>query len=240
MKDKKFAENVENIYITLSDEQKIEYKLKEDKFNKSFIVMGVVLAIILVAVIIGLTIYLTITKEYYALAFSVGFCLILSIMPICIIKSSYNGFKITDEIKIKKRIDRLEKQKQWKQEEKEKQLQKKPYYRLAVDKIVNVSILDSYTEYSDKLHAVLNFQEIIQTRIYKFKVNYIDGNSKIVTAAENFEEYNLLVPYINKTATAETSSQNNDNIAKLREYKQLLDDGIITPEEFETKKKELL
>ncbi len=240
MKDKKFAENVENIYITLSDEQKIEYKLKEDKFNKSFIVMGVVLAIILVAVIIGLTIYLTITKEYYALAFSVGFCLILSIMPICIIKSSYNGFKITDEIKIQKRIDRLEKQKQWKQEEKEKQLQKKPYYRLAVDKIVNVSILDSYTEYSDKLHAVLNFQEIIQTRIYKFKVNYIDGNSKIVTAAENSEEYNLLVPYINKTATAETSSQNNDNIAKLREYKQLLDDGIITPEEFETKKKELL
>ena len=87
---------------------------------------------------------------------------------------------------------------------------------------------------------MLNFQEIIQTRIYKFKVNYIDGNSKIVTAAENSEEYNLLVPYINKTATAETSSQNNDNIAKLREYKQLLDDGIITPEEFETKKKELL
>lgn len=240
MKEKKFTETVENIYTSLSNEQKQEYKCKEDKMNKSFIVIGIILALILVATIIGLSIYLILEKDYYAMAFSIGICLILSVMPICVIKSSYKGLKAADDIKIKTQIDRLEKQKQYKAAEKEKQLQKNPYYRLAVDKIVKVAILDSYTEYSDKLHAVLNYQEIIQTRVYKFKVDYMDGNSKVVTAVENSEEYNLLVPYINKTTEAETGSSNNDNFTKLREYKQLLDDGIITQEEFEAKKKELL
>lgn len=94
---------------------------------------------------------------------------------------------------------------------------------------------------SDKLHAILNYQEIIQTRVYKFKVDYKDGTSNIVTATENSEEYNVLMPLVNKNLDTQAPTMpDKSNIEKIREYKQLLDDGIITQEEFEEKKRELL
>lgn len=245
MKEKKFDENVEGIYTTLSDEQKTEYKRKEETFNKLFLIIGIVFAVILGAILIGFSVWLIIEKEYGLLAFVIGFGGICSLLVVWIIKTSHSSITATDEIKIKTRIERLEKQKQFKKEQEEKQRQqalfKNVHYRLNSENIRKVSILDSYTEISDKLHAVLNYQEIIQTRVYKFKVDYKDGTSNIVTAAENSEEYGVLMPLVNKSSDEQSPTTiEKSNIEKLREYKQLLDEGIITQEEFEKKKKELL
>lgn len=241
MKEPKFDENVENIYKSLSNEEKAEYKTKEEKFNKSFLVVGVIFIPIIVAVLI-LCIVLSISEEMYAfLAFGIIISAIIAIMDISILYSSIKIIKASDDIKIKTRIKRLEKQKELKRQETEKQLQKNVYYRLSVDNIKTVTILDSYTELSDKLHAVLNYQEIIQTRVYKFKVDYKNGTSRIITAAENSEEYNVLIPLVNKNTNEQVATPlEKSNVEKIREYKQLLDDGIITQEEFEAKKKELL
>lgn len=100
-------------------------------------------------------------------------------------------------------------------------------------------ILDAYTEYSDKLHAFLNYQEIIQTRIYKFKVVYESGESEIVDIKEGTEEYLHLMKYINENKKS-NGGQNIDITEEIRKYKKLYEDGIITQEEFEQKKKELL
>ena len=56
-----------------------------------------------------------------------------------------------------------------------------------------VKIIDSYTEMSDKLHGFLNYQEIIQTRVYKFKVVFDDGSSTIYTEKENSKIYIKLI-----------------------------------------------
>lgn len=241
MKEKKFDENIESIYSTLTNEQKMEYKSKEDKFNKSFLVIGITLAIIAFVIIIGGFIWCIIDKQFALLAFVGIFGLLCTFLCIWIIKSSFFGLKSTDDVKIKTRIERLEKQKQFKKEQEEKQrlneLNKSVYYRLNFENIKNVTILDSYTEVSDKLHAFLNYQEIIQTRMYKFKVDYKDGTSQVITAAESSEEYSVLIPLVNKMPNM---AQEKSNVEKLREYKQLLDDGIITQEDFEKKKKELL
>lgn len=42
------------------------------------------------------------------------------------------------------------------------------------------------------------------------------------------------------TLIARITSVDSDTIALIREYKQLLDEGIITQKEFDDKKKELL
>lgn len=239
MKERKFSENIDKIYDTLSDEQKVEYKSKEDKMNKAFLIIGFVFVPIVLAVLIVGIIFCVKDNEYSLLIFALVFIAICAIIVQWIIRSSLNGLKANDEIKIKSYIERLEKQKEFKQREEEKQLQKNVNYRLSVDKIKAVTVLDAYTEVTDKLHAVLNYQEIIQTRVYKFKVDYIDGSSKIITANENSEEYNVLISRVtNNTANEEINSSNNFD--KIREYKKLLDEGIITSEEFEAKKKELL
>lgn len=242
MKEHQFDSNVESIYISLSDEEKEKYKKQQDKFNKSFLVIGILLTILVVA-LAGVIFYI-IGKDFVYSIF-VGLILLLGICGIAvwIIKPCVIGLKLNDETNIKMRIERLEKQKEQlakMQEEKlQARLQKNVYYRLSVDNIKLVTILDSYTEVSNKLHAVLNYQEIIQTRVYKFKVDYNDGTSKIVTAAEGSEDYSVLMPRVKSTVDNPTQSMDN-NIEKLREYKRLLDDGIISQEEFEAKKKDLL
>lgn len=242
MKEHQFNSNVESIYISLSDEEKVKYKKQQDKFNKSFLIVGILL-IILFAAAAGALIYI-IGKDY-AYSIFVGIILLLGIcgIAIWIIKPCVIGLKSNDETNIKMYIERLEKQKEQlakMQEEKlQASLQKNVYYRLSVDNIKLVTILDSYTEFSDKLHAVLNYQEIIQTRFYKFKVDYNDGTSKIVTAAEGSEEYSVLITRV-KSGTTDQTGPSNNKIESLRKYKQLLDDGIITQEEFDAKKKEIL
>ena len=205
--------------------------------------MGIVLTAISFVIMVGTIIGGIIGKEYALLIFS-GVTFLFGVFGIImIIKPCVIGLKSNDEINIKMYIERLEKQKEFAEKEKENRtrakLQKNVNYRLSVDNIKSVTILDSYTEFSDKLHAVLNYQEIIQTRFYKFKVDYNDGTSKIVTAAEGSDEYSVLITRVKSGAIGASDSSEN-NVEKLREYKQLLDDGIITQEEFETKKKEIL
>lgn len=240
MKDPKFDEKIEKIYLSLTEEEKTTYIEKQNKLNKVCFTFGIILCVISIIILVSFTVWLIIEKEYTMLVFSDIITIALIIFGIGFTKSCHNGLVANDKIKVKNHIKRLEQQKAYKEKQKETALFRSATYRLSVDKIKSVSILDSYTEYSDKLHAVWNYQEIIQTRVYKFKVDYIDGTSKVVTVAENSEEYNLLIPYVNKAADTETNSSNIDNITKLREYKQLLDDGIITQEEFDAKKKELL
>ena len=105
--------------------------------------------------------------------------------------------------------------------------------------IRKVSIIDSYTEVTDKLHAILDYQEIIQTRFYKFKVDYIDGHSKIVTEKEGTANCLHLMKLVDSTFES-NNKQQLDSTEELRKYKKLLDDGIISQEEFEQKKKQLL
>ena len=242
MKNHQFDSNVENIYLSLSDEEKTKYKKQQDKFNKSFLVIGILIAVLFIATAIAL---IFIIGKDYVYSIFVGMVLLLGICGIIIwiIKPCVIGLKSNDETNIKMCIERLEKQKELANKETEKRLladlQKNVYYKLSVDNIKLVTILDSYTEVSDKLHAVLNYQEIIQTRIYKFKVDYNDGTSKIITAPEGSEEYSLLITRVKSGTTSQTNSSDN-NIEKLREYKQLLDDGIITQEEFDKKKNEFL
>ncbi len=240
MKEPKFDEKIEKIYLSLTEEEKTTYIEKQNKLNKVGFTFGIILCVISIIILVSFTVWLIIEKEYTMLVFADIITIALIIFDIGFTKSCHNGLVAKDEIKVKNQIKRIETQKAYKEKQKETALFRSASYRLSVDKIKSVFILDSYTEYSDKLHAVLNYQEIIQTRVYKFKVDYIDGTSKVVTAAENSEEYNLLIPYVNKAVDTETNSSNIDNIAKLREYKQLLDDGIITQEEFDAKKKELL
>lgn len=89
------------------------------------------------------------------------------------------------------------------------------------------------------MHAFLNYEEVIQTRYYKFKVVYLDGSSVIETCKEDDKRYNVLISLVNNNS--EKSNKEEKSVAeKIREYKKLLDDGIITQEEFEKKKDELL
>lgn len=242
MKKHQFDSNVERIYISLSEKEKENYKNNDNKFNKACLICGII-CIILTLIAIAGAIFCMIEGEYGLLILT-GIIIVLSVLAVVwIIKSSVDGLKAADEIKIKRQIERLEKQKELANKETEKRLiadlQKNVYYRLSVDHIKCVTILDSYTEFSDKLHAVFNYQEIIQTRFYKFKVDYNDGTSKIVTAAEGSEEYSVLITRVGNGVIDPTDSSDN-NVEKLRKYKQLLDDGIITQEEFEAKKKEIL
>ena len=243
MKTHLFDSNVERIYCSLSADEKEKYKRQQDKFNKTFLIFGIVLAVLVLAAVVGSTIACIIGKEYSLLIFAVIILLLGGALVIWVIRSSAVALRANDEIKIKMHIERLEKQKEQLANQTEAKLkadlQKNVYYRLSVDKIKSVAIIDSYTEYSDKLHAVLNYREIIQTRVYKFKVNYIDGTSKVITAAEGSEEYSILITHVN-SSTENQAEMPNNNIGKLREYKKLLDDGIITQEEFDAKKKELL
>jgi len=106
-------------------------------------------------------------------------------------------------------------------------------------KIKYTLIIDSYTEYSDKLHAFLNYQEIIQTRYYKFKVVLEDDTSVIVDVKEDSEDYIKFMKYLNDDEEI-IKIKNIDTTEEIRKYKKLYDDGIITKEEFENKKKDLL
>lgn len=136
--------------------------------------------------------------------------------------------KVTDEKRIKRQLEYKIRQENYNKQ------------NLFLDNdIKSVTIIDSYTEVSDKLHAILNYQEIIQTRYYKFKVDYKDGSSTIITAKEGSVKCNNLLKLVNTDSDLETKHQ-IEPTEELRKYKKLLDEGIITQEEFEQKKKQIL
>ena len=64
---------------------------------------------------------------------------------------------------------------------------------------------------------------------------------KLTLADADAKKLDDLNKNVEKLVNKDTKENHEtDNIAKLREYKQLLDDGVITQEEFNQKKKELL
>ena len=106
------------------------------------------------------------------------------------------------------------------------------------ENIVRVKIIDAFTEVTDKLHAILNYQEIIQTRYYKFKVDYKDGHSDIITEKEGTARCVALMKFIDEKS-AENDKQ-VDSAEELKKYKSLFDDGLISEEEYNAKKKQIL
>ena len=64
----------------------------------------------------------------------------------------------------------------------------------------------------------------------------ISGRAK----EKNFEIFMASIKLYNMQNRASSNHQNNNSIDEIKKYKQLLDEGIITQEEFEAKKKELL
>lgn len=111
-------------------------------------------------------------------------------------------------------------------------------------KIKYTQIIDSYTEYTDKLHGSLNYQEIIQHRIYKFLVTFEDNSTKIYNAEEGTKNYNKLISFLKnnsvKEQTIETNTHKLSIADELEKYKKLLDNGTITTDEFTEIKNKLL
>lgn len=64
---------------------------------------------------------------------------------------------------------------------------------------------------------------------------------KTTAADADAEVFNDITKSLNEIKEGQASAKPaQDNVSKLREYKKLLDEGVITQEEFEKKKKELL
>lgn len=106
------------------------------------------------------------------------------------------------------------------------------------ENIIAVKLIDAYTVVTDKLHAVLNYQEIIQTRYYKFRVDYKDGHSDIITEKEVTARCMALMKFIDKKSAK--NDKQVDSAEELKKYKGLFDDGLISEEEYNAKKKQIL
>lgn len=170
-----------------------------------------------------------------------AFLLICFVLPFCVVTiynlNDINKIKSDKELYIRKIKRDILKEQEIKQKEQEEREAAK---HIDGKEIKSVLLIDSYTELSDKLHAFLNYQEIIQTRIYKFKVFFMDNTSKVYTTEENSKLYNKLIKFLNNNENQNVTSVNLDPTEELRKYKSLLDDNIITEEEFNKKKSELL
>ena len=136
------------------------------------------------------------------------------------------------------------------QDEKQKQREQKQELEQQIEAISingkpikSTTIIDSHIDYTDKLHAFLNYQEIIQHLIYTFLVTYEDDSTEVISAEEGSKNYNKLIRFItsNKQDTNDTQPTHKESIAdELTKLKKLLDDGILTQEEFNKEKARLL
>lgn len=215
--EERINQQVEEIYLELNESEKAEL-IKKDKESVTDNIIGgsVVLAI---AVMILLGVIAISANDILTLLVSMGIVVVVLVVGlVCLIHYKKSDKKKLDEQRIKRQL--------------KISIEKKHNF-INYDSIVKVTLIDSYTEVSDKLHAVLNYQEIIQTRYYKFKIDFKDGTSKIVTEQENSENYNKLMSLIG-------TEKPQDRTEELRKYKELLDAGVITEEEFDAKKKQIL
>lgn len=228
---------IEKIYNDLDSQKRQEYLNKFKKRTEIFLAITIILTIVLIGVT-AFSLYELICYDlpiYIFLIFMV--CLMFFIDFYFLIIPIAKDRKLDNENKIKKYIKILELKKQT-------AIERKNVFNIKQTNIFDTSniksviLIDSYTEYSDKLHAVLNYQEIIQTRYYKFKVTYLNGCIKIITAKEDSKEYNALITFLENSS--ESPAQTIDNADLIKKYKQLFDEGIITQEEFDKKKTELL
>ena len=111
MKEHQFNSNVEKIYISLSNEEKVKYKKQQDKFNICSLAEGVLLIMICVTIAGGFFYFI---GNNYIYSILTGIVLLLCFcgISIWIIKPGVIGLKSNDETKIKMCIERLEKQKE--------------------------------------------------------------------------------------------------------------------------------
>lgn len=85
--------------------------------------------------------------------------------------------------------------------------------------------------------GVINFNFLENpVEIYETINNLINKRNSLIDDIYTKQKSNVEITNINKG----TSSAPIDNVETLRHYKELLDEGILTQEEFDTKKKELL
>lgn len=232
---------IEETFNCLNEQEKQQYLQKYNTLNKTFLIISSIMLPILIAATVYLVYICISSNDTGLLAVLIVILIVLYAVEIfLLLVPSIKALKLNDEEKIKKYIEILEKRKANANETKNN-MKLKFLGQFDTSNIKSVIILDSYTEMSDKLHAVLNYQEIIQTRYYKFRVNYFDGSSKIITAKEDSPEYNALIGFVGQDTSNNTpNSPNVDNADLILKYKKLLDEGIITQEEFDRKKKELL
>ena len=71
-----------------------------------------------------------------------------------------------------------------------------------------------------------------QTKSDSFTVNTINEEIRVLS--------DRLTPYIMENNKEQDSSKNDNDIEELKKLKQLVDDGVITQEDFEAKKKQVL
>lgn len=214
---------IEEKFSKLTEEQKKLF-IKRDKLGWAILNITLTLLFIFLSIIFIILIFVVNNMEdkYLFLGFAIS--MIIIGCAVCIPLIIYNK-KLTDDKRIIRQLKII--------------IENDKSIDLCMDNIDNVTILDAYTEVTDKLHAILNYQEIIQTRYYKFKVDYKDGTSKIITEKEGTAKCNNLLGMVNSNSSNE-SKQQTDSTEELRKYKKLLDDGIITQQEFEQKKKLIL
>ena len=219
---------IERRYTALSESEKNKLLEKANGRIRRFIIYSFICFLSMIIIIITPIVRGGAKNWWHGALFSVPLlCIGILFLWMLIYES-----KMTEEKKIKNTIKT-----QIRKEAEQKEWRESVYDD---ENIVRVTLIDSYTEVHDKLHAILNYQEIIQTRYYKFKVDYSNGKSVIVTTEDGSTEYCNLIRRLN-SGESETSADNVKNSAEeLREYKELLDEGIITEEEFNERKKKLL
>ncbi len=204
--------DIESHFKKLNNEEKDTLlKVFNDK-NKLSITSCIVLMFI--TLIISFLILLIGKGDITSIIIVVVFFLIFWIVKIIYLVKNLKKMKLNNDEKIKLRIKEKEDERLRKEEEKKREIESLKRNGLYAPDIKRVKLIDSFTQYSDKLHAVLNFQEIIQTRYYKFKVEYFDGSSKIFTVKEDSKEYDIFISFIDND-----SQQNNmvviDNVAEI-------------------------
>lgn len=77
-------------------------------------------------------------------------------------------------------------------------------------------------------------------RCKRVNASYVGTCSCGNTKAANSQSNTAAKPQATVQKPANNTSEEKDNIQKVRQYKQLLDEGIISHEEYEKKRKELL
>lgn len=151
---------IERKYAALSESEKKELVEKADKRIKRFTIYSVICFLSMIIIIVIPIAIWGVENWWYGALFSAPLpCAGIEFLCILLYES-----KMTEAKKIKDMIKM-----QIRNEAEQKERRKSVYDD---ENIVRVTLIDSYTEVHDKLHAILNYQEIIQTRYYKFKVDY--------------------------------------------------------------------
>lgn len=64
---------------------------------------------------------------------------------------------------------------------------------LKAEDVVSVELVDKHTEITDKLHGFLNYQEIIQTRYFTFKITFSDNDAELLKTKEGSRDCEQLL-----------------------------------------------